>query len=124
MKIIDIKNGWTTDNLSPNDYEVNLKRKHNWMAKVNGYDNNGKEIREYFTESNASDTYFFVGNKISQGDIIAVGIYDRYKPKFSVKKYYKVLNVDAQQMEVSEPQTTYLKAMALENNSNDSEKKY
>lgn len=114
MNKILLEDGWSVDNIAPNDYGCNLKRYHNWIAIVTGRDDEGKEIREYLKDTYASDCYFFFGNKVSEGDIIAVGCYDRHKAYKSVCKYYKVFGVTTEEIILSDMQTTYLKAKKIE----------
>lgn len=121
MKKIKIEDGWNIENIYPNDYSKNNKRYHNWIAVVNGYSSNGQEVREYLPESNSSDSYFFFNNKVTEGDIIAVGCFDRYKIYNSVCKYYKILGITTEEIVLSDVQSTYRKAKNIDNN-NDNQK--
>lgn len=110
---ISLEEGWMREYISPLDYECNLKRYSNWMAVVDGFDDNGKQKRRYLKESNDSDTVFFVKGHVKEGDVVAMGCHDNYKPYHSQSRYFKVFAINEEEMELSEAQTTYLKAKNL-----------
>lgn len=113
MNTINLAEGWMTEYISPLDYKCNLKRYSNWMAVVDGFDDNGKQKRRYLTESNDSDTVFFVKGHVKEGDVVALGCYDNHRPYKSQSMYFKVFAISEEEMQLSEAQTTYLKAKKL-----------
>lgn len=79
-------NGWSEDNLEPNDWS-NPKRYNNYVATT-VMDGDGKEQRVYLDESKESDLYFNF-SKANVGDIIIASCWDERKYRQS-KRYYIV----------------------------------
>ena len=60
----------------------------NYLAKIIGYDENGKEKRQYLDVSDRQDCYYNVRD-LKQGDIIVSSFYDK-STKYKERKIYYV----------------------------------
>jgi hypothetical protein len=91
---IDVK--YTAQRVWPNDWSGNPKRDFNWAAITSLNYDTGDEERVYLKEGEA-DLDWNVKD-VKSGDILAFGLYDRYKPRYSRKAYYKVLDISDDEM--------------------------
>lgn len=105
----NLEEGWLTDDLSPMVSVNDIWNYKRWIAIVQGFDEDGKQKRLYLKESDDTYCVFFVGKKVKEGDILLVG----FGKKYSKTAYYKVFAISEEEIELSEPQTTYLKAKKL-----------
>lgn len=92
---VNIEYKYTTLNVEPNNWYVNLRRYSNWAA-IAQLTENGEEVREYLKCSNDKGVFFSVEN-VKPGDILVFGIHDNYKHNHS-RGYYIVESIDAECM--------------------------
>lgn len=90
MIYIELFEGWLTANLEP-CYWGNMRRYENYMAIINGMDDEGKEIRTFLQMSKESDLYFHTKG-VNVWDIIVASNWDTRHHR-QTKRYYIVRDI-------------------------------
>ena len=79
---------WTTEKIYPSaPHDMRYKT---YVARIDGIDNKGDEIRDYLRESVMPGLFYDVG-KLYSGDIIVASNYNKEK-KWQDKRYYIVVD--------------------------------
>ena len=81
---------WTTEKIYPSDpHDMRYKT---YVARIDGIDNKGDEIRDFLRESVMPGLFYDVG-KLYSGDIIVSSKYNYYEVKrWQDKRYYIVID--------------------------------
>ena len=107
MRVINLFKRNIAEYLEPLNYS-NPKKYKNYMAIINGLNDDGTENRTYLRE--LYDDLYFNAKDVKKGDIIVASCWNRYKPR-QEKCYYIVLDINDEEMKIDDGHSTYRKAV-------------